>query len=124
MNSNFISTANDISAIENNLLQKLTMKKRKRNNKNDEFYSEEVDAVNLIQDMNRTDSIAKVIVYDTDKQKKAAFFLMSKTSAAAKSIYNELNNENESITFDANATINVLKLLSDVYDNNFPILVE
>ncbi|ABM45773.1 p12 [Spodoptera frugiperda multiple nucleopolyhedrovirus] len=98
------------------------MSTRRRYNRSDDTDDDEdINANQLLQNLNETHTVADLILNDTDHQKRVAIGAMSRHSAIAKTILDNID-EDESLRLGTVNTINVLKLMSDIYDNKIPIV--
>lgn len=78
-------------------------------------------ADDLLQSLNETNTVADLILNDTDEQKRVAMGVIGRHSAIAKTILDYID-EDESLRLGTVNTINVLKLMSDIYDNKIPVV--
>jgi Protein of unknown function (DUF1098) len=86
-------------------------------------YDQDNNIEQLLHNLNSTNvSIADYIIDDIDKYKENSLKLMSKHSAIAKKILNTIQDRDDSINLNTINSINVLKLLSDVYDNKIVVI--
>nr|UWK31584.1 p12 [Spodoptera exigua multiple nucleopolyhedrovirus] len=75
----------------------------------------------LLESLNETHTVADLILNDTDEQKRLAIGVIGRHSAIAKTILDNID-EDESLRLGTVNTINVLKLMSDIYDNKIPVV--
>ncbi|ACI28779.1 P12 [Agrotis ipsilon multiple nucleopolyhedrovirus] len=75
----------------------------------------------LLQSLNETTTVADLILNDSDDQKRIAMGVIGRHSAIAKTILDSID-EDESLRLGTVNTINVLKLMSDIYDNKIPVV--
>ncbi|AJD80783.1 P12 [Pseudoplusia includens SNPV IE] len=81
-----------------------------------------MNSAEFLQNLNQTNTVADVILNDTNPRKRNAIRVISRQSAIAKTILEAVSNEEESIRLNTVKTINVLQLMSDIYDNKFVIV--
>ncbi|AAY84026.1 P12 [Chrysodeixis chalcites nucleopolyhedrovirus] len=81
-----------------------------------------MNSAEFLQNLNQTNTVADVILNDTNPQKRNAIRVISKQSAIAKTILEAISNEEQSIRLNTVKTINVLQLMSNIYDNKFVIV--
>ncbi|QNV47806.1 p12 [Alphabaculovirus altersperidaniae] len=79
------------------------------------------DANRLLQNLNETQTVADLILNDSDQQKRIAIGVIGRHSAVAKTILDNID-EDESLRLGTVNAINVLKLMSDIYDNKIPVV--
>ncbi len=75
----------------------------------------------LLQSLNQTSTVSDLILNDTNQLKRNAINVLSKQSAIAKTLLTAVDNKDSSLRLNTIGTINILQLLSDVYDNKFVI---
>ncbi|QED40611.1 P12 [Chrysodeixis includens nucleopolyhedrovirus] len=78
-----------------------------------------IDSAELLRSLNQTFTVADLILNDNNKLKQNAINVISKQSAVAKSLLVDVENKNENIHLNTMQSMNMLKFLSDVYDNKF-----
>nr|UPO71200.1 orf90 [Trichoplusia ni single nucleopolyhedrovirus] len=81
-----------------------------------------MNSAEFLQNLNQTNTVADVILNDTNPHRRNAIRVISKQSAIAKTILEAVSNEEQSIRLNTVKTINVLQLMSDIYDNKFVIV--
>jgi Protein of unknown function (DUF1098) len=74
----------------------------------------------LLQRLNDTNTIADLIINDQDEQKRNSIGMISRHSAIAKTILDAID-EDDSLRLNTVNTINVLKLMSDIFDNKIAV---
>ncbi|ACI47436.1 unknown [Spodoptera litura nucleopolyhedrovirus II] len=82
---------------------------------------DDTDTNRLLQSLNETNTVADLILNDTDERKRMAIGVIGRHSAIAKTILDSID-EDESLRLNTVNTINVLKLMSDIYDNKIPVV--
>lgn len=75
----------------------------------------------LLNSLNETTTVADLILNDTDEHKRISMGVIGQHSAIAKTILDYIDEE-ESLRLGTVNTINVLKLMSDIYDNKIPVV--
>ncbi|AYN45014.1 p12 [Alphabaculovirus alterspexiguae] len=80
-------------------------------------------ASDLLESLNETHTIADVILNDNDEQKRIAMGVMARHSAVAKNILDSIEDD-ESLRLGTINSINVLRLMSDIYDNKIPVIYQ
>ena len=75
----------------------------------------------LLASLNETHTVADLILNDNDDYKRIAMGVIGRHSAIAKTILDHID-EDESLRLGTVNTINVLKLMSDIYDNKIPVV--
>ncbi|QEI03528.1 P12 [Spodoptera cosmioides nucleopolyhedrovirus] len=98
-----------------------TRRFRTRSSDDDDDDGRGTDTNRLLQSLNETNTVADLILNDTDEQKRIAMGVISRHSAIAKTILDSID-EDESLRLGTVNTINVLKLMSDIYDNKIPVV--
>ncbi|AIZ48624.1 p12 [Agrotis segetum nucleopolyhedrovirus B] len=92
-----------------------------RSDDDDDDGSDADDGGQLLQSLNETNTVADLILNDNDAQKRIAMGVIGRHSAIAKTILDFID-EDESLRLGTVNTINVLKLMSDIYDNKIPVV--
>ncbi|AGR56842.1 ac102 [Hemileuca sp. nucleopolyhedrovirus] len=86
---------------------------------------EENDIINpatLINLLNDNDSsVAMLVLQDESDKKLESFKILSKTSATAKTILNDIQNDQDSIRLNTLRATNVLRFLKNIYDNQLTL---
>ncbi|QWO71633.1 AC102-like protein [Orgyia pseudotsugata single capsid nuclopolyhedrovirus] len=77
----------------------------------------QINATDLLAMAEKNDTVAKSIIADDSIQKMDSFKALSRTSAVAKSIFNDIENNRNDMRLDTLRATNVLRFLSNVYDN-------
>jgi hypothetical protein len=80
-----------------------------------------VYADDLLQNLNATNTVADLILNDEHSQKRHSIGIISQQSAIAKTILDSMD-DSDSIRLNTVNTINVLKLMSDIFDNKIVIV--
>nr|ANW12265.1 hypothetical protein [Malacosoma sp. alphabaculovirus] len=81
-----------------------------------------IDVMDFLQSLNQTDTVASVFLKDTSERKKNFWQILSKQSATSKLISDAVETNRESIPVNGVTSINILKLASNIYDNNYSII--
>jgi hypothetical protein len=81
-----------------------------------------IDVMDFLQSLNQTDTVASVFLKDTSERKKNFWQILSKQSATSKLISDAVETNRESIPVNVVTSINILKLASNIYDNNYSII--
>ncbi|QAT90346.1 P12 [Spodoptera exempta nucleopolyhedrovirus] len=95
--------------------------RRPRRDQDEEQEEDTIWASDLLESLNETHTIADVILNDNDKQKRIAMGVMARHSAVAKNILDSIEDD-ESLRLGTINSINVLRLMSDIYDNKIPVI--
>lgn len=106
-----------------------TRRNRRRNTRFDpveeNFNDDEIqniDIMDFLQSLNQTDTVASVFLKDSSERKKNFWQILSKQSATSKLISDAVETNRESIPVNGVTSINILKLASNIYDNNYSII--
>ena len=91
-----------------------------RDDDDDDDQETAVRADRILESLNETHTVADLILNDSDSHKRIAIGLIGRHSAIAKTILDNID-EDESLRLGTVNTINVLKLMSDIYDNKIPV---
>ncbi|BAC67329.1 hypothetical protein AhnVgp078 [Adoxophyes honmai nucleopolyhedrovirus] len=78
----------------------------------------EINAEDLHTQLTEFNTSAKRFLNDTSKNKELYFRDLSKRSATAKKILKCIEDDQSAVQFNLISTVNFLKLLSDIHDNN------
>lgn len=81
-----------------------------------------IDIMDFLQSLNQTDTVASVFLKDSSERKKNFWQILSKQSATSKLISDAVETNRESIPVNGVTSINILKLASNIYDNNYSII--
>ncbi|QEI03683.1 P12 [Rachiplusia nu nucleopolyhedrovirus] len=81
-----------------------------------------MNSAELLLNLNQTATVSDLILNDTNPLKRNAINVLSRQSATAKNLLTAVDNNDSSLRLDTIRSINVLQLLSDVYDNKFVIV--
>ncbi|AKC91676.1 ac102 [Lambdina fiscellaria nucleopolyhedrovirus] len=77
------------------------------------------DMINLLSSNNDNNTAAALILNDRSHNKTNTFQVLSKSSAVAQSILKDIEDNKEQLTVNTRRATNLLKLLVNVYDNQF-----
>ncbi|UZE89730.1 P12 [Parapoynx stagnalis nucleopolyhedrovirus] len=78
-------------------------------------------AMNVLQNMNTSKTVAAMILEDTSHQKIDSLKNLAPQSVAARKILPQMNAP--SIPLNRNDTVDVLKLMSNIYDNTISVII-
>ncbi|ABF47429.1 P12 [Clanis bilineata nucleopolyhedrovirus] len=98
-------------------------RKRKRSRTRDVSFdpvtniNEPATMVNTLNEY--TNSLATLILNDESAKKRVSFEVLSKSSAAAKNIFKDIVDDRDAVRLNTLRAVSVLRLLSNIYDNNF-----
>ena len=79
---------------------------------------EEVSVSDLLNNLNETDTLTSALLKDRSAGKRVTLQAIGNQSAAAKRIVAQID-ENESVRMNGNQAVELLKLMSDIFDNKF-----
>ena len=94
---------------------------RRRRASRDDDNDRTIYADELLQSLNSTTTVADLILNDTDRNKLVSLGVISRHSAIAKTIIDAID-DNESLRLGTVNAINVLKLMSDIFDNKLAVV--
>ncbi|AKN80663.1 P12 [Perigonia lusca single nucleopolyhedrovirus] len=103
-----------------------TNRKRKRpRNRNFDAVANEIsgnfiEPETLMNNLNENvNNSATMIIADASEKKRNSYEVLSKSSGVAKSILKDIVDDKDSIKLTTSKAVNVLRLLTNIYDNNF-----
>jgi len=76
----------------------------------------------FLENLNSANTIADLIIQDDHAHKRNSLEIISRQSAIAKRIVGVIDEQDDSINLNTVNTINVLKLMSDIFDNKISIV--
>ena len=96
-------------------------RRHRRRSSNNDTDNDAIYADQLLHSLNETQSVADLILNDTDTKKLVSLGVISRHSAIAKTVIDAID-EDESLRLGTVNAINVLKLMSDIFDNKIAIV--
>ncbi|ABI35763.1 p12 [Ectropis obliqua nucleopolyhedrovirus] len=86
----------------------------------DDVDNSAIDPVTLINSLNSNNkNMASFIIADESLKKQNTFKILSKVSSSAKGVLKDIEDDKESMPLTTLRATNVLRLLSNIYDNQF-----
>lgn len=114
MSDSFIYTIND----QQQQRKKSKRDRSQRNTDFDPYNNASSNPAQLIDTLNSVKTWATIIIDDNTPKKKYTFELLSQNSGTAKNILKDIEDDREYLHLNTTKAVNVLKLLSNVFDNN------
>lgn len=80
-------------------------------------------AINMLQNMNTSKTVAAMILEDSSEKKVNSINNLAPQSVAARKLLSPLQTNALNIPLNRNETIDVLKLMSNIYDNTISVVI-
>ncbi|ABY65815.1 p12 [Orgyia leucostigma nucleopolyhedrovirus] len=102
---------------DNNTATGVRIKRQKRHQNTFATPPDQIYASDLLELADKNSTTAKIIISDDSVNKIDSFKMLSKTSAVAKSVLRDIENDKNDVRLDTLRATNVLRFFSNLYDN-------